>query len=131
MPAVRQLLIRRHHRWRQLPALEVVRHGAALAALPPRYGGGFPQVTLKIETAFDGQTATLRLIGRIEAEYLDELEAHVRRHQPLLVLDLGEVTLVDVAAVRFLIACEAEGIELRHCAPYIREWMVREQVRGE
>jgi hypothetical protein len=44
---------------------------------------------------------------------------------------LDEVTLVDVAAVRFLIACEAEGIEVRHCAPYIREWMAREQGRGE
>jgi len=47
------------------------------------------------------------------------------------VLDLREVTLVDVAVVRFLITCEAEGIELRHCAPYIREWMGREQGRGE
>ena len=88
-------------------------------------------MTLKIETASDGHTASLRLIGRIEAEYLDELEAHVRRHRPPLVLDLDEVTLVDVAAVRFLIACETEGIELRHCAPYIREWMGREQGRGE
>ena len=88
-------------------------------------------MTLKIQTASDGHTASLRLIGRIEAVYLDELEAHVRRHRPLLVLDLDEVTLVDVAVVRFLIACEAEGVELRHCAPYIREWMVREQGRGE
>jgi anti-anti-sigma regulatory factor len=93
-------------------------------------GRGIP-VTLKIETASDGHSASLRLIGRIEAEYLDELEAHVRKHRPLLVLDLDEVTLVDVAVVRFLIACEAEGIELRHCAPYIREWMRREQRRGE
>ena len=94
------------------------------------HGRGIP-VTLKIETASDGHTASLRLIGRIEAEYLDELEAHVRKHRPLLVLDLDEVTLVDVAVVRFLIACEAEGIELRHCAPYIREWMGREQGWGE
>jgi len=88
-------------------------------------------MTLRIETVSDGHTASLRLIGRIEAEYLDELEAHVRRHLPLLALDLGEVTLVDVAVVRFLIACEAEGIELRHCAPYIREWMACERGRGE
>jgi hypothetical protein len=94
------------------------------------HGRGIP-VTLKIQTASDGHTASLRLIGRIEAEYLDELEAHVRRHRPLLVLDLDEVTLVDVAVVRFLIACEADGVELRHCAPYIREWMSREQGRGE
>ena len=93
-------------------------------------GRGIP-VTLKIETTSDGHTASLRLIGRIEAEYLDELDIHIRRHRPLLVLDLREVTLVDVAVVRFLITCEAEGIELRHCAPYIREWMVREQSRRE
>jgi len=94
------------------------------------YGRGIP-VTLKIETASDGHTTSLRLSGRIEAEYLDELEAHVRKHRPLLALDLDEVALVDVAVVRFLVACEAQGIELRHCAPYIREWMRREQRRGE
>ena len=94
------------------------------------HGRGIP-VTLKIETTSDGHTASLRLIGRIEAQYLDELEAQVRRHRPLLVLDLAEVTLVDVAVVRFLIACEAQGIELRHCAPYISAWMVCEQGRGE
>jgi anti-anti-sigma regulatory factor len=88
-------------------------------------------VTLRIEITSDGQTATLRLIGRIGAEYLDQLRAEVRRHQPRLVLDLDEVTLVDVVVVRFLIACEAEGIELRHCAPYIQEWMRRERGRGE
>ena len=88
-------------------------------------------MTLKIETASDGHITSLRLTGRIEAEYLDELEAHVRKHRPLLALDLDEVALVDVAVVRFLIACEAEGIELRHCAPYIREWMSTERSRGE
>jgi len=80
-------------------------------------------MTLRIETTSDGQTATLRLIGRIESEYLDELQAQVQRHRPRLVLDLDEVTLVDAAVVRFLVACEAGGIELLNCAPYIREWI--------
>jgi hypothetical protein len=84
-------------------------------------------MTLRIETASDGQTATLRLFGRLESGYLDELQAQVRRHRPRLVLDLHEVTLVDQGVVRFLIACEEEGIELQHCAPYIREWMGRER----
>jgi len=87
-------------------------------------------VTLRIETTADGQTTMLRLMGRIESVYLDELEAEVRRHRPRLVLDLDEVTLVDVGVVRFLIVCEAEGIELLHCVPYIREWMRRERDRG-
>jgi anti-anti-sigma regulatory factor len=88
-------------------------------------------VTLRIETASEGRTATLRLIGHVESEYLDELRAQVRTHRPRLVLDLGEVTLVDGAVVRFLITCEAQGIELLHCAPYIREWMGRERRREE
>ena len=94
------------------------------------YERGIP-LTLKIETASDRRITSLRLIGRIAEEYLDELEAHVRRQQSPLVLDLDEVTLVDLAVVRFLIACEADGIELWHCAPYIREWMVREQGGGK
>jgi len=89
-------------------------------------------VTLRIETASAGQTATLRLIGRVESEYLDELRAQLRKHGPqLVVLDLDDVTLVDVGVVRFLITCEAEGIELQHCPPYIREWMDRERRREE
>jgi len=56
------------------------------------YERGLSQMTLRIETASDGQTATLRLIGRMESESLDELQAEVRRHRPRLVLDLDEVT---------------------------------------
>ena len=84
-------------------------------------------MTLRIETASDGQTVTLRLIGHIESEYLDEIRTQVRTHRPRIVFDVDEVTLVDGAVVRFLIACEAEGIELRHGSPYIREWMDRER----
>jgi len=80
-------------------------------------------VTMKIETAADGPTVVLRLVGRIESMYLGELQAEVRRHRLPLVLDLDQVTLVDDGVVRFLIACEVQGIELVHCAPYIRAWM--------
>ncbi len=90
-----------------------------------------PLVTLKIETASDGETATLRLIGRLESGNLGELEAQVRRLRPRLVFDLDEVALVDVAVVRFLIACESDGVALVRCAPYIREWMDRERREGE
>ena len=46
------------------------------------------------------------------------------------ILDLTEVTLVDLAAVQFLIRCENEGIELAHCPPYVREWIVRERAEA-
>jgi hypothetical protein len=42
-------------------------------------------------------------------------------------LDLEEVDLVDVEAVRFLNTCQLEGVRMLHCSPYIREWMLRER----
>jgi hypothetical protein len=44
--------------------------------------------------------------------------AAVRHSRPPVALDLEEVALVEVAAVRFLSACEADGIELLYCAQY-------------
>ena len=44
-----------------------------------------------------------------------------------IVLDLDEVTLVDVDVVRFLNSCEKQGVWLIHCSPYIREWMKQER----
>ena len=46
---------------------------------------------------------------------------------PRVVLELAEVTLVDVDVVRFLGICESQGVQLLHCSAYIREWIVREQ----
>ena len=72
-------------------------------------------------------TVVLRVSGRIDAEHLSELGACLSRYGPNVVLDLDEVQLVDVAVVRFLGRCEAEGMELRNCCRYIREWMDRER----
>ena len=33
---------------------------------------------------------------------------------------------VDRDAVRFLIRCESEGVVLRNCSAYIREWIKQE-----
>lgn len=46
------------------------------------------------------------------------------------ILDLSEVTLVDLVVVRFLIRCEDEGVELVQCPPYVREWILRERAEG-
>jgi hypothetical protein len=46
---------------------------------------------------------------------------------PRKVLDLSEVTLVDLEVVHFLITCEDEGVELVECPLYVREWMLRER----
>jgi hypothetical protein len=84
-------------------------------------------MTLKIESAFDGKTATLRLSGRIEDHHLDTIQAEIRRFLPHLVFNLGEATLVDREVVCFFAAQEAEGVELLDCPRYIREWIARER----
>ena len=48
-----------------------------------------------------------------------------------IVLDLEEVTLVDLDVVRFLGVSEAEGLELVNCSPYIRDWILKERISEE
>jgi len=72
------------------------------------------------------------LSGRIDAEHLEELERvfGLETVDRLLVLDLKDVTLVDRDAVKYLARCEANGVHLENCPPYIREWIERERGRN-
>jgi hypothetical protein len=83
-------------------------------------------VTLKIEKTVDRRRTTVRLIGRVRAEDLLEVTRQLDASGPA-VLQLDEVTLVDVDVVRFLNKCETEGVRLVNCSPYIREWMSKER----
>jgi hypothetical protein len=84
-------------------------------------------MTLRIERDSDGPKTTIRLIGRMQGEHLDELKAQMKDRGPSVTLDLSELSLVDVDVVRFLGICQSEGVELLHCPPYIREWIARER----
>jgi predicted metal-binding protein len=44
-----------------------------------------------------------------------------------IVLDLKDVGVIDRDALLFFAGCEADGVKLENCAPYIREWMEREK----
>ena len=44
-----------------------------------------------------------------------------------IVLDLKDVGVIDREALHFFAGCEADGVKLQNCAPYIREWMEREK----
>lgn len=85
------------------------------------------RMTLRIENASEGHSTTIRLIGRMRAEHLEELEKQIRESGSAITLDLEEVTLVDVEVVRFLGTCEARGTTLLRCSPYIRDWIGKEQ----
>jgi anti-anti-sigma regulatory factor len=84
-------------------------------------------MTLKIDKYSDEYSTTLRLIGRMRAEHLPELENQIRESKSKIVLDLEELNLVDVEAVRFLGSCEAEGVTLLNCSPYIHDWIGKER----
>jgi hypothetical protein len=84
-------------------------------------------VTLKIEKIVRKRRTTVWLIGRVQAEDLEEVAKQLATSGPGVVLELDEVTLVDVDAVRFLNKCTTEGVRLINCSPYIREWMSRER----
>ena len=84
-------------------------------------------VTFKIEKYRDGNSTTIRLIGRIRAEDLSELEKQIRESGSKIVLDLEELNLVDVEAIRFLGMCERQGVTLLNCSPYIRDWIGKER----
>jgi hypothetical protein len=85
---------------------------------------------LRIEKDRDGCVNTLRLSGRIRADCISCILSAVNDGFAPKILDLSEVTLVDVAVVRFLISCENKDIDLVHCPPYVREWIVRERAEG-
>ena len=85
---------------------------------------------LRIEKESAGDTTRLRLSGRIQSTDIDGIRAQMDDDRVRIVLDLGEVTLVDVEVVRFLSDCENEGIVLVHCPPYVREWILRERAEG-
>src|ERR1700677_4286196 len=84
-------------------------------------------MTLKIVRDSDGRLTVIRLIGRMQSEHLEEVEGQVAASGPHVVLDLDEVTVVDADVVRYFNACEARRMTLRHCPPYVREWMTRER----
>lgn len=76
--------------------------------------------------------AVFRVSGRIDGAYVNvlrELIENERTAKGRLVLDLTEVTVASLEAVRALKVVEADGIELRSCPAYIREWISRERER--
>ena len=81
---------------------------------------------LKIEVETNAGLRLIRLIGRIRVEHIEILESQIAAAGETVTLNLREVTLVDLAAIRFLLSCENRGVDLMDCAPYIREWIERE-----
>jgi hypothetical protein len=85
-------------------------------------------MSFRIDRFIGGQDVViLRVSGRIHAEKVDTLRDVLGRQNGRVAIDLEEVALVDREAVAFLALSEIDGIELRNCPAYIREWVDREK----
>lgn len=82
---------------------------------------------LRIEKDSDGCVTKLDLSGWIQSNLIAFIRSAMSDGCARRLLDLTEVTLVDLEVVRFLISCEDEGIELVQCPRYVREWILRER----
>jgi anti-anti-sigma regulatory factor len=69
------------------------------------------------------------LSGRIDKEHLAELQALIAAEgkDRRIILDLKELTLTGQDGMAFLAQCEAAGIALANCDPYLREWIARQR----
>jgi hypothetical protein len=80
---------------------------------------------LKIRRSEEVEFVLFALSGRIEEGDLPRLQEIVAQDSKTgaVILDLDEVRLVDREAVRFLAACESQGIRLQNCPSYVRKWI--------
>jgi anti-anti-sigma regulatory factor len=83
---------------------------------------------LRITRTANGEVV-FKLSGRIETENIAELKALISAETSgrRVLLDLSDLTLVDQNVVSFLRLCETDGIELKNCPAYVREWMKEEK----
>jgi anti-anti-sigma regulatory factor len=83
---------------------------------------------LRIQRNENGEVV-FTVSGRLAADNVSEL-VDLLAAEPAgrtVVLDLTSVVLVDRDIVRFLRMCKGDGIALRNCPPFIREWIAREE----
>ena len=83
---------------------------------------------LKLQRSSNGKVI-LALSGQIDDQDISELETQIRSEEKgrSIVLDLKDLTLVSRDAIGFLERCEADGVTLRNCAAYVREWITRQR----
>ena len=86
-------------------------------------------MTCRIDRLSNEQGVVLCVSGRITADDLEVLRTALEERS-VVAVRLADIELVDRDAVKLLALTEANGIELRHCPAYIREWITRERGRN-
>jgi len=80
----------------------------------------------RIDRVFTDQGLILSVSGRLAAEDLELIRMALDGRR-LIAIELAEVELASPDAVQLLVRAEAEGIELRSCPAYLREWIRNER----
>jgi hypothetical protein len=82
---------------------------------------------LRIQKSQNEGLTNFALSGRVEEEHLQELQNLLATEgsSDRVMFDLEELRLVDRKVVKFLAACESQGIQLKNCPSYVREWIDR------
>ena len=83
----------------------------------------------RIERVSTEQGLILSVSGRLAADDLELIRMALDGRR-LVAIELAEVELVSPDAVQLLVRAEDEGIELRSCPAYIREWIRNERESG-
>lgn len=73
-----------------------------------------------------GESVTLQVNGRFDADSLDALEQSIdaaRHLDKQIFIDLSEVTLIDRKAVAYLSEKAGIGVRLINCPNYLSRWI--------
>jgi len=81
-------------------------------------------MTCKVVRLIDrDRLVLLHISGHLQEVHIEVIDELLAKEMDPVALDLGEVTLADREAVRFLANLDARGVELRNCPAFVREWM--------
>ena len=81
-------------------------------------------MTCKVVRLIDrDRLVLLQISGHLQEMHINMIDDLLTKETDPVALDLGEVTLVDREAVKFLATLDARGVELKNCPGFIREWM--------
>jgi hypothetical protein len=88
-------------------------------------------MTCKIERlAGSGNSVVIRVCGHVQVEQVRTIAELIGEECQGAVLDLMEVMLVDRDVVTFLAACDRQGVELKNCPAFLKEWIAKEQLHN-
>jgi len=87
-----------------------------------------PTMTCRIDRVVVGPgLLILHISGQITGKDVDLLQSLLEQERSVVAIDLKDVLIVDREAIKLLAMRESNGVELKNCPAYIREWVTRER----